>query len=107
MRGLIVKREHLELIRHGTKTQTRRLHKHPLRAGERTILKKTFYETWTPEIIIEIIDAYEQQLRDMTEHDARREGFKSLQEFKAMWPRYTRMAWRPNMVVMVYEFRLL
>ena len=106
MRGLIVKPEHFELICQGVKTQTRRLHKRPLKAGDLAILKHDWVREWQPVTVIRINESYTQRLGDMMEYDARCEGFGSLREFKDMWPRYSGVAWDTDLVVQVYEFRV-
>ena len=104
MRGLIVNETHLHQIREGTKTQTRRLHKRPLRAGDLVVLKRDWFREWRPRTFIRVKESYRQRLGDVTEQDARLEGFDGLREFKEMWPVYTGTAWDDDLVVQVYEF---
>jgi len=104
VRGLIVNETHFRQISEGLKTQTRRLHKRPLRVGELAVLKRGWVREWRPRTFIRLKDSYPQRLGDVTDRDAWLEGFYDLREFKEMWPVYTGTTWDDDLVVQVYEF---
>lgn len=106
MRGLIVNEAHFHQIRKGLKTQTMRRHKKPFKKGDLAVLKRNFFEPWHPITVVRISDSYRQLLGDAADEDARREGYSSLVDFKADWPRVTRTPWNPNMEVSIYRLEL-
>jgi hypothetical protein len=95
LKGLIVKKAHFEQIRDGLKVETRRTHTRPLKPGNLAVLKKGYAWEWSPRVVVEC-----------SEEDARAEGFRDLAEFRDQWPRYSGVAWDPDLVVQVYEFRV-
>lgn len=106
MRGLIVNEAHFHQIREGLKTQTMRRHKKPFKKGDLAVLKINFFEPWHQMTVVKIHDSYRQLLGEATDEDARREGYSSLVDFKADWPRVTKTPWNPNMEVSVYRLEL-
>jgi len=102
--GLIFKREHLELILEGVKTQTRRRHKRLLKAGKIYDIKKDWYHSTGHKI--KITKVYRQRLGDITPEEAQDEGGYTIEEFKDVWRRISG-AWDPNEFVVVYEFKVV
>lgn len=54
---------------------------------------------------IEIVNKYRQRLGDITQEEARAEGFSSLEEFREFWENELG-PWDPDLLVWVYEFKL-
>jgi len=100
---MMFKRNLLELVLSGLKTQTRRLHKHTLKKGRTYTLKKNYYKN-TGEYI-KITRVAHQRLGDITKDDAEKEGFNSIEEFRNAWIRING-SWDPDMEVVVYDFEL-
>jgi len=99
--GLIFKKEHIQLILEGVKTQTRRRHRRPLKVGRVYDVKKDWYHSTG--IKIRIIKAFRQRLGDITPEEAFKEGGYSIKEFIAVWKRISG-SWNPDEKVWVYEF---
>ena len=102
--GLIFKRDHIEQILQGIKTQTRRMHKRPLKAGRIYDIKKDWYHSTG--IKIKIIKAYAQRLDDISKEEALAEGGYTVEEFKEVWRRINGR-WDPDEDVVVYEFKVM
>jgi len=102
--GLIFRREHVELICRGLKTQTRRRHRYRLKAGKIYDVKLNWVKKTGLKILITRV--YTQRLGDMSEEEALKEGGYTLEEFKKVWERING-SWNPDEVVVVYEFRLI
>ena len=97
------KRDLLEKVLSGLKTQTRRLHTKTLRKGKIYALKKNWIENTGK--YIKITKVYPQKLSDITQEEAKKEGFSSLDKFREAWIRING-SWDPEMIVTVYEFEL-
>jgi hypothetical protein len=102
--GLLFKKEHINKILEGTKTQTRRRHKRPLKVGRVYDVNKDWYHS--TDIKIRIVKAYIQRLGDITPDEAFKEGGYTIEEFISVWKRIN-ISWDPDEEVVVYEFRLL
>lgn len=100
---MMFKKDFLEMVLSGRKTQTRRRRKRTLRKGRIYAVKKNWIET-TGEYI-RITKVYPQKLSDVSEEEARKEGFSGLDKFRDAWIRING-SWDPDMVVTVYEFEL-
>jgi len=100
---MMFKRELLDLVISGKKTQTRRLHKNLLKEKQKYVIKKNWYEN--TEHYIRITKVYSQKLGDVSEEEARKEGFSSREEFRDAWIRING-SWDSDIVVTVYEFEL-
>lgn len=103
--ALTFKRPLLSLILQGKKTQTRRL------PNNRQLQEGRIYpimDDWTegPKGYVRIIRKFQQRLGDITIADIRKEGFNTLEEFKATWEKLYG-EWNPNQTVIVYEFELI
>ena len=49
---------------------------------------------------------FKQRLSEISEVDVKKEGFETLEEFQACWTRI-HGSWNPNLIVIVYEFKLV
>lgn len=73
---LLFKKQFLEAIRRGEKTQTIRLWKHPrMRAGQRSYIPGAGY--------IRVLAVDEVRLEDLTDADARPDGFQTADQLRA------------------------
>ncbi|KON30623.1 hypothetical protein AC482_03410 [miscellaneous Crenarchaeota group-15 archaeon DG-45] len=102
--GLIFKKEHIELVLLGVKTQTRRRHKHRLKAGRIYDVKTSWTHRTGHKILITKV--YTQRLRDITPEEAAKEGNYTIGEFVYVWMRING-EWNPNEFVVVYEFKVV
>ena len=58
-----------------------------------------------PCAVVTIKKRFQQRLGDLTEEEARKEGFSSVEEFKQQWETLYR-SWNPEELVWAYEFEL-
>jgi hypothetical protein len=100
---MMFKRELLDLVLSGVKTQTRRLHRRVLREGRIYALKRNWIESTGK--YIKITRVARQRLRDVSEEEAVKEGFSSIEEFQKVWIRING-SWDPEMEVVVYDFEI-
>jgi len=100
---MMFKRELLDLVISGKKTQTRRLHRRVLREGRIYALKRSWIESTGD--YIKITKVTHQKLGDVSEEEAHKEGFSGLEEFRNAWISINGR-WEPEMIVTVYEFEL-
>jgi len=98
---LIFKKKHIEMILEGRKTATRRRSQHLYRIGGIQGIRSGWYEK--PRHHIRITRRYRQRLGDMTQQDAQKEGYPTLEEFKKVWEEINGK-WDPDEIVWVYEF---
>lgn len=104
---MLFKKPLLEKILKGEKTQTRRtMERKPGRrvyeVGERVGIRAGYTK---PVAYITIKKKFQQRLRGITEEEARKEGFSSVDDFKKQWEALYQ-GWNPEEVVWVYEFEL-
>ena len=100
---MMFKRELLDLVVSGKKTQTRRLHKRVLREGRIYALKRSWIESTGD--YIKITRVTRQKLGEVTEEEAEKESFSSIDEFRIAWIRING-SWDPETMVVVYDFEL-
>ena len=100
---MMFKKDLLEMVLSGAKTQTRRRHKNPLKEKQKYVVKRNWYNNTENYILIKKV--YPQKLGDISEEEAKKEGFSDLDKFRDAWIRING-SWDPNMVVTVYEFEL-
>jgi len=100
---MMFKKDLLEKVISGLKTQTRRLHKHALKKGRIYAVKRNWLETTGD--YVRITKVYPQKLSDITQEEIRKEGFIGLDKFRDAWIRING-SWDPEMIVTVYEFEL-
>lgn len=98
--------EHIEMIKNGTKTVTRRRWKRwaVKVGGVYACQTKMFQKKEDCEVFIRVTDRYYQPLRHMRPWDAHLEGGYSLEEFKELWEEITGEPWNPKDRVHVIEF---
>ena len=80
---MLFKKHLLHKVLDGSKTQTRRIHKRALKVGRTYGVTSRRYQK--PAGHITILRAFPQRLRDVTEEDAKAEGFNNLAEFLEAW----------------------
>ena len=101
----IFNRRNLEKTLSGEKTQTRRTHKHTWKIGKTYGIKDRWFGK--PIGHITITRKFKQRLGDISQEDAKKEGFGSIEEFKQEWERiYGSGSWNPDKVVIAYEYIL-
>jgi len=102
---MLFKSEHIEMIRKGIKTATRRRWKIArARKGGTYAVQKRMYQLRTESPIIKANSVYVQPLGEMTEEDAKKEGGYTLEEFKQRWEEINGVPFDPEEVVHVVEF---
>ncbi|MHA1834988.1 MAG: ASCH domain-containing protein [Candidatus Baldrarchaeia archaeon] len=104
---MLFKRTLLGKILSGEKTQTRRpvtkkRGRQVYSVGQKVGVRNGF-KPYVAYIIIK--RRYKARLGDITEQDAKKEGFNSVEEFKQFWIEIYGK-WDPNQLVWVYEFEL-
>jgi len=97
------KKDLLDMVLSGRKTQTRRRHKNPLKEDKIYAIKRSWYESTGN--YIRITKIYSQKLGDVTPEEAEKEGFRSVEQFTRAWTRING-DWNPDEIVTVYEFIL-
>jgi len=101
----IFKRRHLRKVLSGDKTQTRRIHKYTWKLGKTYCIRDRWFSE--PQGHIVVTRKFRQRLGDISSEDVRKEGYSSLEEFKQAWEEtYGPESWNPDLVVIVYEFKL-
>jgi hypothetical protein len=97
----LFKRELLEKVLAGQKTQTRRIHKVTLKPGRTYAARCTRFQKAQARILITA--CRQEKLGAITLEDARKEGFTNPEEFKQAWTEI-HGAWNPDQIVTVYDF---
>jgi len=84
---MLFKKEHVDMIKKGQKTATRRdwQRKMAKEGGVYPVQTKMFQPKSEVDVFIEVTDIWTEKLKDMTEQDAYREGHYTLEEFKQIW----------------------
>jgi hypothetical protein len=100
---MLFKRRLLQKILSGEKTQTRRPRGSTKEVGDKMGVRN-HYEPFKHYVLI--TRKFKQRLGDISEQDAHKEGFQSIDEFKAAWINIYG-SWKPNQVVTVLEFKLV
>ncbi len=98
---LLFKKHYVEQIIQGAKTATRRPLRPMVKEGGTYHLKINFFESLPYRIHVQRL--YEQTLDKMTPHDAEKEGYPSLKEFREEWENLY-PPWDPKQTVWVVEF---
>jgi hypothetical protein len=98
---LLFKKEYIPLITNGSKTATRRPSRPMVRVGGTYRLRVDFF-SYLPETI-KVKKIYRQRLEDMTEEDASKEGYASLEDFMDDWTKLY-SSWDEGKAVWVVEF---
>jgi len=97
--------EHIEKIKRGEKTVTRRDWKRAMVkvGGVYPAQTQRYQRKSECDVFFRVIALYRQRLGDMTEEDAKKEGGYTLEEFEKVWKEINGW-WDPNRVVWVVEF---
>ncbi|HEY3363995.1 MAG TPA: ASCH domain-containing protein [Symbiobacteriaceae bacterium] len=102
---MIFKPEHITLIKASAKTQTRRLGDKRWIEGHSHTVKASWFGP--EECRVEIMYVYQARLGSLSEDDARKEGYASVNSYKAAWERIYKARWDDELLVWVVEFRLV
>lgn len=101
---MLFKKQLLAKVMDGSKTQTRRLSARTYKVGRTYGATCRRYQK--PQAHIQILQAQQQRLGDITLQDVKAEGFNTLKEFKETWIKINGN-WNPDEVVTAYEFQLV
>ncbi|RLG49621.1 MAG: hypothetical protein DRO00_09770 [Thermoproteota archaeon] len=101
---MLFRKEHIDKILRGEKTQTRRRSRYQYKVGRTYRIQRSWYNY--TDIKILITRRYKQRLGDITQKEVRKEGYSSLEEFKQAWITINGY-WDPDEIVTVYEFKLV
>jgi hypothetical protein len=102
---MLFKPEHIEMIKKGTKTATRRIWKVPrVKLGgvykcKTKMLSKDYFAK------IRVQRLYSQKLSEMLDLDAKKEGYSDMASFKDIWIRING-GWLEDQEVIVIEFEV-
>ena len=101
---VLFKRHLIARILQKHKTQTRRTHKRKWQVGRTyTIIDQWFGK---PQGCIKIKRLFQQRLGELSEEEAKAEGYESLADFREDWKSITG-DWNPDETVTAYEFELV
>lgn len=105
--SLLFKPRHIEAIRDGVKTATRRdwaeNYPRPSEGDIRMAVTEMFTSDAECDCYIRVTDIYQEPLGEMTQEDARKEGGYDLAGFREAWETING-EWDPDLVVDVVEF---
>ena len=101
---MLFKKPLLEKVMDGTKTQTRRGTTRTYKVGRTYGVTCRRYQK--SQAHIQILQAKEQRLGDITLADVKAEGFQTLEEFKQAWIKIDG-SWNPEQTVTAYQFKLI
>lgn len=105
MSEMLFKPEHIEMIRRGEKTATRRDWKRLMVkiGGVYSAKTRLFQPNSECDVFVRVVKLYRQPLGEMTEEDALKEGGYTIEEFIRVWKDINGW-WDPYHVVWVVEF---
>lgn len=99
------KRHHINLIRWGIKTKTRRFWKTPHAIpGKVHAAKTSYYQRKADSPLIVIMDVYKEELGKMDDEEAFREGGYTLPQFKKVLEKVSKIVWDDRLRPYVVEF---
>lgn len=102
---ILFKPKHIELILSGRKTQTRRTGKCRWRVGSIHQAKTNFKKGSKPFAFLRIVSVRQERLGDITEEDAKKEGYPSVEAYKEVFKEiYGR--WDDDMMIWVIDFEV-
>jgi hypothetical protein len=101
---MMFKKALIDKILSGEKTATRRVRQQAKVGDVLNLMANKDYSKETG-IYIEITRVYPQRLGDMTDEDAKKEGFPDLDHFKEYWIREIESSWDSDTVLWVHEFK--
>ncbi len=104
---MLFKPEHVEPILVGTKTQTRRIWKKPrakvgaIHLAKTKMLSKEFFAR------LEVLDVYQERLKDISDEDASAEGYHNAAAYRVAFCRINHLEKVPDIMVYVVKFRVV
>jgi len=90
-------------IRYSLSKQTRRTGKRKYRVGSLQPVTETWFQK--PQFYIRITRHYRQRLGDVSSEEAEKEGYRTIDEFKAVWIKL-HGTWNPELIADAYEFKI-
>ncbi len=105
---MIFTKDNVERIRRGSKTETRRLWKgpHVRVGGVYTVRSDRFARASPSSPRIRVVAVEKEPLGEITEAAARREGVRSIAEFRDLWTEL-HGTWEPKQSVYVVRFEVV
>jgi hypothetical protein len=103
---ILFKPEHVEPILRGEKTQTRRIGKCRWRPGSIHQAKTDFKKSSKPFALLRIVSVRQERLGDISEDDAKKEGYSSVAAYKEVFKRIYGW-WDENALVWVVDFEVV
>lgn len=103
---MLFQKEHIEQIRNGEKTVTRRdwRRRQAREGGVYIASTEMFTSHEEADCYIQVTDVYQEQLGEMDDRDAEKEGGYTLEEFQRLWEYINGEPWDPEKEVYVVEF---
>ncbi len=104
---LLFKPEHQQPILDGMKTQTRRIWKKPrakvgsVHLAKNKMMSKEYFAR------IEILAVYQERLIEITDDDARAEGYSNTEAYLTAFCRINHLAEVPDIMVYVVKFKVI
>lgn len=103
---ILFKPEHVAPIIQGRKTQTRRIGKRRWRIGSIHQAKLNFSKGSRPFAKLRILAVRQERLGDISEEDAKAEGYSSIEAYKEVFGRIYGW-WDPDVLVWVIDFEVM
>jgi hypothetical protein len=106
---ILFRREHVDKILAGTKTHTRRVWKRPrVKPGGVYQARTKMLDKGSTFALLRVLRAWRERLLDISEEDARKEGYESREAFFEVFKRINKMEEIPeNFMVYAIEFRVV
>ena len=106
---MLFKAEHVNMIKEGEKTATRRdWSRWQVKVdGRYPVQTEMFQKKEDCEAFIQVYNRYKEKFKDMDEEDVIKEGYSSLEEFKEVWKRINGEYPEPGQEIYVVEFEYI